>query len=67
MMTNNFAFNVFAILINLVSAALQNNIGTDIDMLQTFVKIPLRIHPDLLYFPFFQQIYNLVEITSGLT
>ena len=59
MMINNCAFDVIAILINLVSEALGNNIGNnklfcdDIDMLANFVKIPLSIPPDLLYVPFF--------------
>ena len=59
MMTNNCAFNVISILINLVSEALRNKIGTnnkllsdDIDMLANSVKISLSIPPNLLYFPF---------------
>ena len=45
MMSNNCAFYVIAILINLFCE--------DIDMLANFVKIPLIIPPDLLYVPFF--------------
>ena len=74
MKTNICAFNVIAILINLVSEALRNNIRTnnklfcdDIDMIANFVKIPLSIPPDLSYVPFFPPIYNLVEIISELT
>ena len=47
MMSNNCAFNVIAILINLFCE--------DIDMLANFVKMPLGIPLDVLYFPFFSQ------------